>query len=79
MGYIELISFYDLIETRIKLCSDISDESGAPLLDATNSRIMIWRIPTAGVKKVELIFKNCCSGKWQPTMIVDLKIHYSNL
>ena len=37
---------------------------------------MIWRVPTANVQKIELIFKDS-PGK--PAQIADLTIHYSNL
>ena len=57
-----------------KLCSIHSN--GAPLLDENYSRIMIWRVPTANVQKIELIFKDS-PGK--PAQIADLTIHYSNL
>ena len=38
---------------------------------------MIWRVPTAGVKKVELMFKDCCQADYKAAQISDLKIHYS--
>ena len=38
---------------------------------------MIWRVPTAGVKKIELMFKDCCFDDYKAAQISDLKIHYS--
>ena len=38
--------------------------------------MMIWRVPTADVQKIELLFKD---SPEKPAQIADLKIHYTDL